>query len=237
MTVALLFALFTDPALAVSAQDVLPTLPIVVIDPNRNYAAGTFQPDEPWLGLHCDGDRCEVRDADITVSASTATGVVDVDEPIDVLHGGEELLALFQGMATVPGPVPTWFRMRVVPYDSRQYTALLRLGRWEIPNPHAPLTLFSVTLPDQGGYRYHITDGVTRQFLFATDLTGHYGEPRIPVVHWVGDLNGDGRPDLLLSIPDDSCGFDDRLYLSSSEPGTLLIKAAQLSGWQSACGC
>lgn len=234
-TLSIVFAAITS--LTLSAHDESPDLPIVVVEQDRNYPAGTFRPDQPWLGLHCADDHCEVRDADIVVSASSATGIMEIDEPIDVLGGGEELLALFQGMAVSPGPVDTWFRMRVFPYESRQYTALLRLGRWDVPNPHAPLALFSVTLPDQGGYRYHVTDGVTRQFLFATDLSGHYGEPKIPIVHWVGDLNGDGRPDLLLSIPDDGCGYDDRLYLSSSEPGTLLVKAAQLSGWQSACGC
>ena len=53
-----------------------------------------------------------------------------------------------------------------------------------------------------------------------------------------GDLDGDGRADLLLSLPDDDCGFDDRLYLSSmAGPGQLVGLAARFAGRHPACGC
>ncbi len=93
-------------------------------------------------------------------------------------------------------------------------------------------------LPDQGGFRYHLGDGTTRQFLFATAFEGHYGGDTTPRVQWVGDLDGDGRADLLISLPDDNCGFDDRLYLSSvARPGQLMGLAARFAGRYPACGC
>jgi hypothetical protein len=66
----------------------------------------------------------------------------------------------------------------------------------------------------------------------------HYEGDTTPVVYWAGDLDGDGKADLLLAIPDDNCGYDERLYLSSgSDEGTLLRKAAHIAGREAACGC
>ena len=84
----------------------------------------------------------------------------------------------------------------------------------------------------------HLSDGKTKQFLFATSLQSHYGGGTTPYVHWVGDLDRDGKADFLLDLPDDNCGYDDRLYLSSLATGTAFVaKAAQLSGREAACGC
>lgn len=123
-------------------------------------------------------------------------------------------------------------------YESSHYQKLQKLGRWQMPWGKLPLTLFWVKLPESGGFRYHLSDGKVKQFLFATEIEGHYGGETTPFVHWVGDLDGDGMIDFLLSIPDDNCGFDDRLYLSSKAgEGKLIRKAAQTFGRQPACGC
>ncbi|WP_426168640.1 hypothetical protein [Pseudoduganella sp. R-34] len=90
----------------------------------------------------------------------------------------------------------------------------------------------------EGRKRYHLTGDSAKQFLFAVDALGHYEGDTTPVVYWAGDLDGDGKGDLLLAIPDDNCGYDERLYLSSGTgEGSLLRKAAHTSGREPACGC
>jgi hypothetical protein len=122
--------------------------------------------------------------------------------------------------------------------DFIEFPKFTQTGRWNMPWGTAPLTLSRVKLPQNGGFRYHMTNGTNQQFMFRTEFESHYGGDTSPLIHWVGDIDGDGKIDLLLSLPDDNCGFDYRLYLSSvAMKGTLLGKAAQLSGRQAACGC
>jgi len=73
-------------------------------------------------------------------------------------------------------------------------------------------------------------------FNFITERLLEFGENLI--IEWIGDLDGDGKMDILLSLPDDNCGYDERLYLSSQAgQGEIVHKAAQLSGREAACGC
>ena len=52
--------------------------------------------------------------------------------------------------------------------------------------------------------RYHLSDGATKQFLFAVNALGEYGGETTPVIYWAGDMDGDGKLDLLMGIPDES---------------------------------
>lgn len=145
---------------------------------------------------------------------------------------------MLHNVSIKPGKVTTWFVATKPMYESAHYEKLQKAGRWEMPWGKTPLTISWVRLPEYGGYRYHLTDGKRKQFLFRTELEGHYGGANTPFVLWVGDLDSDGKIDLILSLPDDNCGFDERLYLSSlAGEGAIVRKAAQLSGGEAACGC
>ncbi|WP_431477991.1 FG-GAP repeat protein [Massilia eburnea] len=86
--------------------------------------------------------------------------------------------------------------------------------------------------------RYHLSDGATKQFLFAVNALGEYGGETMAVIYWAGDMDGDGKLDLLMGIPDESCAYDERLYLSSGAAESVLLrKAAHTHGSQAACGC
>jgi hypothetical protein len=96
-------------------------------------------------------------------------------------------------------------------------------------------------------YRYHLGDGATRQFIFSSfgDKEAAKGGSLTPFIHWAGDLDKDGKLDLLVEIPygmddgaDARCQVAYRLYLSSqAADGEVLHKAAQTSGLRPACGC
>lgn len=191
-----------------------------------------------WYGLYCESMDCELREVTVRITSSSAKNVLDQDEPLDVIDVDGKPMALFHGMTFEPGKVTTWYKSPDSPFTSRQYTSLQKLGRWTMPWSSTPLSISWVKLPDHGGFRYFVSDGSTKQFLFRTASEGHYGGDTTPIVEWVGDVDRDGKLDMLLELPDDNCGFDERLYLSSqADDGELLHKAAQLSGHEVACGC
>ena len=216
-----------------------PAKPIVIIQSARNFGDKTCPRQGSWLGLYCKGSDCEIRDAAVKIgSTTTRDNVLEEEVVIDVVEFADAPLALFHGVPLQTGKVVTWFKTEKSGYDGRHYSQLQKLGQWRMPGGAAPLSLSWVKLPEEGGFRYHLSDGKTKQFLFATSLQSHYGGGTTPYVHWVGDLDRDGKTDFLLDLPDDNCGYDDRLYLSSLATGTAFVaKAAQLSGREAACGC
>lgn len=217
-----------------------PDKPVVAIGFHGRFARGTFPRNGPWLGLFCTGLECELREVNVQIGEGRAKNVVlDEDEALDVVRVVGEPIALFHGLALRAGKVKTWYLPpQGYAWSSRQYTALQKLGRWSMPWGSEPLTLSWVRLPDNEGKRYHLSGPGGQQFLFALPETSHYGGDTTPIVEWIGDLDGDGKMDILLSLPDDNCGYDERLYLSSQAgQGEIVHKAAQLSGREAACGC
>ncbi|WP_417070440.1 hypothetical protein [Niveibacterium terrae] len=209
----------------------------LVIESRRNYAKGTFPRAGSWQGLYCRGLDCEIRPARVRIKTTSAVNVLDEKELLDDLKVSGKPLALFPGGGLKEGKVVSWYRSGDPSNESPQLGKLGKLGKWDMPWGPLPLTI-SWTRAPQGQKRYFVSDGSVRQFLFMIDAEAHYDGDTTPIIHWVGDLDGDGKLDLLLSIPDDNCGFDERLYLSSGVgKGQLLRKAAQLSGGEAACGC
>lgn len=210
--------------------------PLVLADPGSAYTPGSLPAGGGWLALECGRDGCALRPTSLQLSRKTVLHLDEFRVPLEIPRVKGSPLALFHGLALSPGPVARWHGGD---RDVDRATAQLRrLGRWTVPGDARQLALSWVRLPDQGGFRYHLGDGTTRQFLFATEVEGHYGGDTTPRVLWAGDLDGDGRADLLLSLPDDNCGFDNRLYLSSlSRPGQLVGQAARFAGRYPACGC
>jgi hypothetical protein len=225
-------ALAALPTLAMPQEQINPT-PLVVVDQTRQYAQGTFPRDAQWLGLYCQGLECEIKPTPVRVTTSSAKNVLDVDESLDVLNVKGMPLALFPDAPLKTGKVASWYQAKEPSFDIPQTQKLQKLGKLVVPWGARPLTISWVKTPERLK-RYHLSDGNTKQFLFSTD----FSEEKTPFIHWVGDLDRDGRPDILLSIPDDNCGFDERLFLSSNAgEGRLVRMGAQLTGRQAACGC
>ena len=210
--------------------------PLVLTDLAGAYAPGSLPPGGDWLALECGPAGCALRSTRLQLSRKTVLHLDEFRVPLEIPRVKGSPLALLHGLALSPGPVTRWHGGE---RDADRATAQLRrLGRWTVPGDARQLALSWVRLPAQGGFRYHLGDGTTRQFLFATAFEGHYGGDTTPRVRWAGDLDGDGRADLLLSLPDDNCGFDNRLYLSSmAGPGQLVGLAARFAGRYPACGC
>lgn len=210
--------------------------PLVLTDPGADYARGSLPAGGGWLALECGSGGCVLRATGLQLSRQTVLHLDEFRVPLETPRVKGRPLALFHGLALSPGPVTRWHGgERDV---ERAATQLRRLGRWSVPGDGRALSLSWVRLPDQGGFRYHLGNGMTRQFLFATAFEGHYGGDTTPRVLWAGDLDGDGRADLLISLPDDNCGFDNRLYLSSAAgPGQLVGLAGHFAGRHPACGC
>jgi hypothetical protein len=222
-------------------------VPLLVIKLGSNYPEGTFPREKDWQGLYCNKLDCEIRAVQVTITTTITQNVVGNDEVIDVLSvdGNEKYLALFPGNPFKTGKIVTWYRApdrydgAGVYHDSVFQQKLDRLGKSHMPWGIMPLTLFWVNtgVKTEGSKRFHVSDGLSKQFLFSTDFDSHYGNEIKPFVHWVGDLDRDGKLDVLLTVSDEDCGFDDRLYLSSNAGEKIFRKAAQLVGIEAACGC
>lgn len=210
--------------------------PLVLTDPAGAYAPGSLPAGRGWLALECEAGGCALRATGLQLRRQTVLHLDEFRVPLETPRVKGHPLALFHGLALSPGPVTRWHGGE---RDAeRAASQLRRLGRWTVPGDARQLALSWVRLPDNGGFRYHLGGGTTRQFLFATAFEGHYGGDTSPRVLWAGDLDGDGRADLLISLPDDNCGFDNRLYLSSAAgPGLLVGLAARFAGRHPACGC
>lgn len=227
-----------------------PNMPLVVIAGDHEYEYKSLPRKGNWIGLYCGGSGCEIRKASVAVLTSRAKTVLGESEKVDVLSVKGKPLALFHGLKISPGPVVTWLRSDKG-YESSHYERLHKAKKWHIPYGARPLT-FSKDLKTVRGtypdgtpfqtkyFEYSLSDGSVKQLMFEDGLeTNHGGEQPSPIVHWVGDLDGDGKIDLLMTLPgESSCGFDARLYLSSmASDGGLIGEAAQFSGQIPTCGC
>lgn len=92
---------------------------------------------------------------------------------------------------------------------------------------------------DEGrSYRHDIASATGSQALFTLDAEGHLdGDTCLLDIVRAGDIDRDGRRDLLVSLPGDNCAFDQRLYLSSrATRGEVLRLSAHHTGSLQACG-
>jgi hypothetical protein len=231
----LLFAGLAAVSAWAGADQDAQAVPLVVIDRTTSYAKGTFPQSGPWLGLYCQALDCELKQVAVSINAAVTDEPGEAQAP-EVLGVDGQPLALFHDVQLNPGTVTTWYTLPENLYLSGQYTSLLRLGRWQVPGVDDPLTLSWVQLPEGAGRHYFLGDGKLKQMLFSS--TGQDGSAdTTPVIHWVGDLDGDRKPDLLLSLPGAGCGGDERLYLSSQAgPGELVHKSAMLDSGKAVCG-
>ncbi|MFT3735158.1 MAG: hypothetical protein QM776_09055 [Rhodocyclaceae bacterium] len=220
---------------AANAQDTPAAPGFVSLGGGDSYARDALPRGTGWQGLFCDKKGCELRRSRVRVVLSEEENVLGELEPSEELLVDDEPLAVFNGLNLTAGPVTTYYQPDEN-HPTTQHRSLHKLGYWKLPG-NDPLKLSWVKLAD-GSFRYHLGDGATKQFLFRTESEGHYGDDTTPIVHWVGDLDDDGKTDFIVSLQGIDCGYDYRLYLSSqTREGQLVRKAAHFSGSRPACGC
>lgn len=174
---------------------------------------------ETWWGLYPGKDSSFALEP-VVVSVTT---VVDElmdgpgEKPTGKLvraHGPVQPWLLIKGLKDPkPGPLPGKLSPQAVkpgkPYaialENCAPITITANGQPEPASPYVEATLraytLSITLKDQPA-----------QTLLHRDIVGEYG---CPTVQWVGDIDRDGLPDLVLDISDHENVGDLALYLSS----------------------
>lgn len=215
----------------------------------HNFPQDTIPQALPWLGLFCGKSGCEVREAVVTVMSGTVANCNGEEEYAETIHVSGNPVAVFAGIKLPLGKVPTAQLATKEASESPHFKRLRKLGQWQVQLKGKPLIVSWVRMrlpksSDEYMYRYHLGDGATKQFVFSSNGTeADVGGAVTPFVHWAGDMDGDGKIDLLMEIPshmadDDSCAATYRLYLSSRATGAeILHRAAQATGRKPGCGC
>lgn len=215
----------------------------------HNFPRDTIPRALPWLGLFCGKSGCEVREAVVTVMSGTVANCNGEEEYAETIHASGNPVAVVAGIKLPLGKVSTAQLATKEASESAHFKRLRRLGQWQVQLKGKPLIFSWVRMrlpksPDEYMYRYHLGDGATKQFVFSSNGTeADIGGAVTPFVHWAGDMDGDGKVDLLMEIPshiaeEDSCAASYRLYLSSRATGAeILHRAAQTTGRKPGCGC
>ncbi len=215
--------------------DAAPATPIVAVGGSDTFARGTLPRTGPWLGLFCKDGDCELRATRVSVASSEHENVMGELEETEELSVLDNPVAVFQGTQLKAGPVTTW---QGVEPSGREFGGTDKMGRWYVPGRKDSFELSWSEQADGEGFRYYLEHGAKKQMLLETAAMTHDGEDVAPVILWVGDMDGDGKIDMLVSVAGESCNYDVRLYLSSmAGKGEFLGKAAELSGGVPACGC
>lgn len=215
----------------------------------RNFARDAIPRNGRWLGLFCGKSGCQVREAVVTLVSGTVRDCNDEESYAETIHASGNPVAVLHGVDIPAGKVATALLAAKEPPGSAHFKRLRKLGHWQVQLKGKPLGLSWVRMrlpksTDEYMYRYHLADGATRQFVFSSNGSAtEAGGAVTPFVHWAGDLDADGRIDLLVEIPsymadEDRCEATYRLYLSSrAGEGEVLHKSAQTTGHKPACGC
>ena len=202
---------------------------------DAEYARGSLPRNATWLGLYCDSLGCVLRPVAVVFEDAVAYGIEETAEPVERLRVDGEPVAILADAGLQPGAVDTAYTL-AWPDAAGPIKAE---GRWTITSATRPVVLSWTPAEDGLAFHHRISDGRRSQALFTLPAEGHYGgDTSLPQIVWAGDLDHDGQIDLLLSLPDDNCGYDQRLYRSSqARGGELLRLSAQLAGRLPACGC
>src|SRR5690349_8313890 len=199
--------------------------------PEPHYAVlepGEFHGDDvalqqpvDWLGVYCVASRCDSRP--VKVHTKRVPDPLGEDEPQRPTGTAVEVsprntpLFLVHGLSTSARPVPTVFHgdKNFVTNDAQQFAwhgHTYTLKVFGTPTEEEPLPK---------GSRLVWSDGSISQALYT--LPDEANDPHV-ALFWIGDVDGDGKPDLYIDASSNYNVLNKELWLSS------LAKSGQLVG-------
>ena len=223
--------------------------PNIIVNRNIQLSLGFIPRNAKWQGLYCDHKSCEIKNVKLKIGKNFVDYLYEEKVPLDTIKVKGEPIALFPFEKFKTGKYSLFYKLESNnAFDStypsnKQYYDLENEKKWSMPWSNQPLTLFwtkeNRSDIERNDYRnYQITDGKKNQSLFKIDGLSKYEGKTTPIIHLVSDLDNDNKLDMILEIPDDNCGFDYRLYLSSEAKGDeILHESLRFTGTQDACGC
>ena len=224
--------------------------PNIIIHRENQFSLKSLPRNVKWQGLYCQDQHCEIKNVKVKIGKKFVDYLDEEKVPLDTIKVNGNPIAIFPNEKFKKGNVTSFYILDTkdnydFPHTSnKQYNNLENDKEWLIPWGKQPLKLFWTQINDEQNkdridYRnYQITDGKITQSLFKIDGQSKYEGNTTPIVYWVGDFDRDNKLDMILEIPDDNCGFDYRLYLSSAtSKGEILHQSLRFTGYQEACGC
>lgn len=190
----------------------------------------------PWLSLECAGSECRIEERAIRATPITVEphdGDPVPGQRIEVVAPVAPLFVL-RGVAGVRvGKVTTYYHAAPPaippppgPFGSRSI---------RVATPMGPVDI--VPMKGKGGVRIRLFQGKESQVLGTIPEDGIVGTAGIAkgagLLRWAGDMDGDGRPDFLMSL-NDRVGERSQytLFLSGkAKKGTLVGVGVECSYW------
>jgi hypothetical protein len=165
-----------------------------------------------WLGLRMLGDSSRVERVEAAWVGSVELG--DSMFALDVRPTGLTLLVSdVPGVAPGPAITLTEFELGLWPGEAQAFALGARTYTLQVQATDPALCDATVTL----------SHGVVSQELYMPDeLSASCDEPHFSV-QWAGDLDGDGRLDLVTTLSPKYSLYPRRLFLSSAAPEGMLV--------------
>lgn len=203
-----------------------------------------------WAGLVCGAARCELRPVrlDIGTAADGRIAIVYPQAGRRKPVKGEYTIALVRGFsATDKAAVPTWFTLRTPRNPSDAASGSLGVSlqvpgqpdwrmvpRWALGKENDFLTFYLEAGNPGAAQRRQALGRVS------LEVVDNGIKPR-DVLIWAGDLDGDGKIDLITRTGPNSAQPGLQLWLSGQAKGAQLVApAAELTDWtdvEEAEGC
>ena len=227
----------------VQANQILPA--IILYDSGSNFSKGSLPRTDNWLELLCFKSDCKLQPIKLKFSTGKAENVVGDFEETDEIAFQESnksthSIAWFNNLDIKVGNVTTWYiSTNTYKLSALGTSSLNKLNKWQMNWGLKPLNISRVVTAEYR-FNYHLSDGIKKQSLFSHNkyCSSNGDCDQQPIMHWMGDLDHDNLIDFIISVEDNGCYYNQKLFLSSkAKLGEFVGLAADLSGRYAACGC